>query len=95
MKKEHWKTMEGEIIDVDDMTENHLRNALKYLLRRHREALEKARHHSSVDQFLLMGDMANEFNNTHSADEDDDRFDEQEDYVDYLHFHKQDKKLNK
>ena len=31
--KYYWKTRNGEIIDVDQMTETHLRNTLKMVLR--------------------------------------------------------------
>ena len=31
--KYYWKTRNGEIIDVDQMSETHLRNALKMVLR--------------------------------------------------------------
>lgn len=31
--KYYWKTRSGEIIDVDQMSETHLRNALKMVLR--------------------------------------------------------------
>lgn len=33
MEKFYWKRSNGELIDVDEMNEYHLRNALKQLLR--------------------------------------------------------------
>jgi hypothetical protein len=33
MEKLYWKRSNGELIDVDDMNEHHLRNALKKMLR--------------------------------------------------------------
>ena len=31
--KYYWKTKDGNLIDVDNMSENHLRNALKMIIR--------------------------------------------------------------
>lgn len=33
MEKLYWKRSNGELIDVDEMNEHHLRNALKKMLR--------------------------------------------------------------
>lgn len=59
-----WTTKDGRVLDVDDMSDTHVRNAFKMLLR----SIAKAR---KVDNFKLNGDMAQEFNNSYPADEDD------------------------
>ena len=61
-----WTTKDGRVLDVDDMSDTHVRNAFKMLLRSILAA--KAR---NVDNFKLNGDMAQEFNNSYPADEDD------------------------
>ena len=61
-----WTTKDGRVLDVDDMSDTHVRNAFKMLLRSILTA--KAR---KVDNFQLNGDMAQEFNNSYPADEDD------------------------
>jgi len=61
-----WTTKDGRVLDVDDMSDTHVRNAFKMLLRSILAA--KAR---KVDNFKLNGDMADEFNNSYQADEDD------------------------
>lgn len=61
-----WTTKDGRVLDVDDMSDTHVRNAFKMLLRSILAA--KAR---KVDNFKLNGDMADEFNNSYPADEDD------------------------
>lgn len=61
-----WTTKDGRVLDVDDMSDTHVRNAFKMLLRSILAA--KAR---KVDNFQLKGDMAQEFNNSYPADEDD------------------------
>jgi len=72
-KKVYWKQRNGELIDIDDMDINHLRNTLKLVLR-NRETVIKQIFKSKTNYFTLHGDMANEFNETHLSDEDDDRF---------------------
>lgn len=59
-----WTTKDGRVLDVDDMSDTHVRNAFKMLLR----SIAKAR---KVDNFKLNADMAQEFNNSYPADEDD------------------------
>lgn len=79
--KVFWKTKSGQLVDVDDMSDNHVRNAFKMLLRniekynkvlqiRNREARQLS------DSVLMGGEMANEFNDNYLSDEDDDRWDE-------------------
>ena len=61
--KVYWKTQDGRVLDVDDMSDTHVRNAFKMLLRNQaiRQANEvKRRHEARV--FNLNGDMANVFN---------------------------------
>jgi hypothetical protein len=64
----YWKMRNGDLISIDDMDINHLRNTLKMIVK-------NSNKHKKQVAFELKGDMANEFNNSHLADEDDDRFD--------------------
>jgi len=59
----YWKMRNGELISIDDMDVNHLRNVLKMIVN------NSNKHNKGV--FELVGDMANEFNDSHLADEDD------------------------
>jgi hypothetical protein len=52
----YWKQKNGELISVDDMDINHLRNTLKMIIRANNNHIEKPK------PFVLNGDMANEFN---------------------------------
>jgi hypothetical protein len=72
-KKVYWKQRNGELIDIDDMDINHLRNTLKLVLR-NRETVVKQILKSKRTNFMLHGDIATQFNETHLSDEDDDRF---------------------
>ena len=65
----YWKMRNGELISIDDMDINHLRNVLKMIV-------NNSNKHKKQVAFELNGDMTNEFNDSHLADEDDDRFDE-------------------
>jgi len=67
--KTYWRTQTGHVIDVDDMDINHLRNAFKMLIRNMQPKKK---------EFKLNGDMAQQFNDTHPADEDDPILDEME-----------------
>ena len=62
----------GELIDVDTMDINHLRNTLKLVLR-NRETVIKQIFKSKTNYFTLHGDMANEFN---SSQQENDEYDE-------------------
>ena len=80
----YWKMRNGELISVDDMDINHLRNTLKLIITNKNklkaalnEKLEKERHIKAANNFVLHGDMANEFHESYLSDEDDDRFDEE------------------
>lgn len=73
--KVYWKQRNGELIDVDDMDINHLRNTLKLVLR-NRETVVKQILKSKRTNFMLHGDISNEFNENHLSDEDDDRFED-------------------
>lgn len=53
----------GELIDVDNMDIQHLRNTLKLVLR-NRETVVKQILKSKRTNFMLHGDMANEFNSS-------------------------------
>jgi len=45
-KKYYWTMKDGKKIDVDDMTETHLRNVLKLLLRRNKSSAKKLHIHN-------------------------------------------------
>ena len=62
----------GELISVDDMTEEHAKNTLKLVLR-NRETVIKQILKSKRREFTLHGDMANEFN---SSQQENDEYDE-------------------
>lgn len=69
-----WKMRNGELISIDEMDVNHLRNVLKMIIRNnHRVQVTQLQAKPKVE-FKLNGDMANEFNESHMSDEDDDRF---------------------
>lgn len=83
--KVYWKKSNGTSISVDDMDENHLRNALKMLIRRHERVLTEANEivdkynrlikvsHVKPNTFTLKGDIAQMFNDTEVEDEFDTR----------------------
>jgi hypothetical protein len=75
MSKIYWKMRNGELIDIDDMDINHLRNTLKLVLK-NRQTVIKQIVKSKRPSFVLHGDMASEFNETHLFDKDDDRFED-------------------
>lgn len=69
-----WVTKEGKRLSVDDMDENHVRNAFKMLIKRHN--VLKQEYNALINKhkqplFQLKGDMAEEFNNSHPSDEYD------------------------
>lgn len=61
-------------MDVDNMSDEHVRNAFKMLLRTINKL--KAEKQRSVRKITLNGDMAQQFNQTNFEDADDDRLDE-------------------
>lgn len=65
METLYWKTKDGRVMNVDDMSDTHVRNAFKMILRK-RDAMQKAQEELMVRQntIALEGDMANEFNNS-------------------------------
>lgn len=67
----------GNLINVDDMDNNHVRNAFKMLLRNLQKLAEQKNSKPVRETFTLNGDMAQEFHKSFLSDEDDDRFDEQ------------------
>lgn len=56
----YWKQRNGELISIDDMDINHLRNTLKMIIRNNKPKPVK---------FTLNGDMANDFNNNYPGDD--------------------------
>ena len=57
MKKYYWTTKTGQKIDIDLMDENHLRNALKMILRNIENAEAKEREITKT-RFKFNGDIA-------------------------------------
>ena len=70
--KVYWKMRNGELISVDDMTEEHAKNTLKLVLK-NRQTVIKQIVKSKRREFTLHGDMANEFN---SSQQENDEYDE-------------------
>jgi hypothetical protein len=68
-EKVYWKMRNGELIDVDTMDINHLRNTLKLVLR-NRQTVVKQILKSKRTNFMLHGDMANEFNRSQDENEE-------------------------
>lgn len=57
MQKYYWRTKNGELIDVDDMTKGHLRNVLKMILR-----AREVRASHTLTEITLEGECAQMFN---------------------------------
>ena len=71
-EKVYWKMRNGNLISIDDMDIEHLRNVLKIVLK-NRQTVIKQIIKSKRTNFMLHGDMANEFNSSqHDIDEYDD-----------------------
>jgi hypothetical protein len=68
-EKIYWKMRNGNLIDIDDMDIEHLRNTLKLVLRNRETVIKRIVESKSKRKFKLHGDMANEFNR--SQDEND------------------------
>ena len=71
--KTYWKMRDGNLIDVDKMDINHLRNALKMVIRNSQTANKPAPKHT----FELKGEMSQLFNESFSKEleeEDDEVF---------------------
>jgi hypothetical protein len=72
MSKVYWKMRDGNVISVDDMTEEHAKNVLKIVLK-NRQTVIKQIVKSKRPSFVLHGDMATQFN---SSQHDTDEYDE-------------------
>jgi hypothetical protein len=63
--KLYWKTNDGRVMDVDDMSDTHVRNAFKMVLRKIQKLqAEEEKLMIRHNTISLNGDMANEFNNS-------------------------------
>ena len=60
--KVYWKTKDGRVMDVDDMSDTHVRNAFKMLLRKLAAKSEQSK--PKPYQVKLNGDAANDFNDS-------------------------------
>lgn len=58
----YWKQRNGELISIDDMDANHLRNVLKMIIRSN--TIKK-------QNVILNGDMSNDFNDNYPSDDCD------------------------
>lgn len=58
----YWKMRNGDLISIDNMDINHLRNTLKMIVK-------NSNKHKKQVIFKLKGDMANEFNDNYIADD--------------------------
>lgn len=72
-EKVYWKMRNGNLISVDDMDEEHLRNTLKLVLRNRETVIKRIVESKNKRKFKLHGDMAAEFN---SSQYDDNEYDE-------------------
>lgn len=72
-EKVYWKMRNGNLISVDDMDEEHLRNTLKLVLRNRETVIKRIVESKNKRKFKLHGDMANEFN---SSQYENDEYDE-------------------
>jgi hypothetical protein len=61
----YWKMRNGNLINVDDMDNNHVRNAFKMLLRNIQKLQQN--NSKSVTKFKLKGDIAQDFNNSQTC----------------------------
>jgi len=75
--KVYWKTSEGHVLDIDLMSEQHIKNSFKMLVKQ----LNEAKKAKCVEEksSALNGDMANEFNSSFSEEE------EEGDFNDFTH----------
>ena len=81
-----WKMRNGELISVDEMDINHLRNVLKMIIRNnHKVQTSKAK---PKVEFKLNGDIAQSFNNDmQDAEFEEDLLDENTGMVDWRETH--------
>ena len=70
-EKIYWKMRNGNLISVDDMDIEHLRNVLKIVLKNRQTVIKQIV--KSKRQSFMLGDIAAEFN---SSQYDDDEYDE-------------------
>lgn len=80
MSQIYWKQKNGELISVDNMDINHLKNALKRLIQHHQNVVQQT--NEIVDKYnslikikrktknsILIGDAANLFNESYTSNE--------------------------
>ena len=73
MEKEiyYWKQKNGKLISVDDMTEDHLKNVLKLIIR-NSQLIEKKK---TTNEFTLNGEISQMMNDMYENDENDEYYD--------------------
>lgn len=66
-----WKQANGELISIDDMDIQHLRNVLKLIIRNNQKIPKSCPHNTTqAEDFSLNGDIANDFNNCYPGDDE-------------------------
>ncbi len=65
----YWKMRNGELISIDNMDINHLRNVLKMIVKNSNK--HKVQILTKKQEFKLNGDIAQQFNESSLSDEDD------------------------
>ena len=68
----YWKTKDGRKINVDDMDDQHVRNAFKMILRKLKSKEKEIK--AKPFKVELNGDMAQQFNDQHEYDDMEDLF---------------------
>lgn len=48
MEKVYWKTKDGQLIDIDEMSIEHLRNTLKFIIKRRKEIRSEAYNKTAI-----------------------------------------------
>ena len=65
----YWRMRNGKLINVDDMDNNHVRNAFKMLLRNLQKLQQNNSKQVTKEKFTLNGDIAQSFINDMEDDE--------------------------
>ena len=78
----YWRMRNGKLINVDDMDDNHVRNAFKMLLRNLQKLQQNNSKQVTKETFTLNGDMAQFFNEEQNNSIQNDYY-ESESYLGY------------
>jgi Zn-finger protein len=81
MKQEvKWTTKDGKVMSVDDMTEQHAKNALKMLIRNINSIREELKKMNQEPKFQIHGDIAQDHIDQMMLSEFQDEFDTDENF---------------